>query len=207
MKLEFNRIEALELQGIMRDSLSEQKYLHALETFNSSKLESVYQLNHTLMKLEQSIKNNRYNPNLRATLEQTVEELTIVKDEFTIDDSITSLVIACCLKDIEKFNILINHNQDQFSETYISNITARRDALISVVNKINQTVSKNPTNTENKRTLEDYCKSFYHAGFIEFWYFTKDSGTVRYKDGDNNIYRDTMHIINGRPVTISSVKE
>lgn len=59
-----------------------------------------------------------------------------------------------------------------------------------------------------KRTLEDYCKSFYHAGYLEFWYVSEKSGTVRYKDGDGNIYRDTLQITdNGKVAIISSYRE
>lgn len=50
------------------------------------------------------------------------------------------------------------------------------------------------------RTLEDACKDFYAKGFISFDFLSEDSGIVKYKDGDGQIWESLEVIENGKRI-------
>ncbi len=151
MEIELNRDQARELQNLCLDIISKENELKALEILDSSRLRTEAKLNHSLIKLLQSIKGNKHNANILALAIKIEDELSIVKDKFEIDKNFIPALLSAAHNEYAKMSKIIDSTKKEIpylhgyaresQEKYIDVVAKRKEYLVQSTEKLNERIS------------------------------------------------------------------
>lgn len=134
INVKLNRIGCGELQMICKEISWEHGMRKAIETFDSSKMDASKQINHLLMKLEKSMKNEFYNEDIEKLSKEAAEEFSIVKDIYSIAIPFLPILLKEALKEVNNLDLLItrvygNSEHEQYYPKMAENYRKRHKAL------------------------------------------------------------------------------
>jgi len=146
MHVELTRGQVRELQSLCIDIMSRENYLKEIETFDSTKMRFEAQLNHSLIKLTESLAGNRYNKKSLSLAQQMMNELEQVKNKYEFDKDFIPLLIDVAAIEIIKMEDIMNCTKREITslsgyskesqERFIEVMKDRIQNLVDSVNKI-----------------------------------------------------------------------
>ncbi|GEM_PF-578855 len=160
VEIELTRDQARELQNLCLNIISKENELKAIETLDSSKMKPEAQINHSLRKLEESIKGNKHSESTLNMAKQAQDELSIVKEKFELNKTFIPVLLDAAHHENTKMDNIIKCTKDEIpnlqgyskesQEKYVDTMAKRKECLLEATEKLNKRI----TGQQKKESLD-----------------------------------------------------